>query len=287
MPWEDPSKMTDFSKPTGTHLSASSNPKMDAKQLSRPNISEAHMKSADVLLILDDGAAIPCHSQILSMHSAVLCNMLEDLAASQHHEKVKVPLPNFTQEQCLALLAYLCNNGVSSEGAAFVNHLDAAADLARFAHAYDAPHALRQMQAYLVASMSDQHFSVTSSAGHQHQHGESKSCSPSGRSYDQTVLDWALMADKYDMHELRGHCDRAMAMHWRCYQDRPELLNQMSSSALQRIAKGLNEALFVTAAYHEGSIKEREFPDAHKFIAWGQHEEHEQPTEQFNMFVLA
>ena len=194
------------------------------------------------------------------MHSAVLCNMLEDLAASQHHEKVKVPLANFTQEQCLALLAYLYNNCMSSDGAAFANHLDAAADVAHFAHAYNAPHALRQMQAYLVASMSDQHFSVTSSAGLiGHQQGESKSCSPSGRPYDKAVLDWALMADKYDMHELRGHCDRAMVIYWRCYQDRPELLNQLSSSALQRIAKGLNEALWDTAAIHAGSIKKGSF----------------------------
>ena len=29
-----------------------------------------------------------------------------------------------------------------------------------------------------------------------------------------TVLEWAIMADKYDMQELCGHCERAMAMHW-------------------------------------------------------------------------
>ena len=55
----------------------------DVKQLSLPNVSGDFMKSADVLLVLDDGTAIPCHSQILSLHSAVLCNMLADLASQQ------------------------------------------------------------------------------------------------------------------------------------------------------------------------------------------------------------
>ena len=55
---------------------------VNTKQLSLPNVSEAFMKTADVLLVLDDGLAILCHSQMLSLHSAVLCNMLADLAAS-------------------------------------------------------------------------------------------------------------------------------------------------------------------------------------------------------------
>ena len=51
-------------------------------------------KAADVLLILDGGAAILCHSQILAMHSAVFCDMRSDLV--QHEGKVRIPLPDFT-----------------------------------------------------------------------------------------------------------------------------------------------------------------------------------------------
>ena len=94
------------------------------KQLSLPNVSE-YMKCADVQLILDNRVAIPCHSQILSLHSAVLRNMLADLPASQHSERVKLPLPDFTEAQCSAVLAHLYCNGVSNNGAAFKGHLDA------------------------------------------------------------------------------------------------------------------------------------------------------------------
>lgn len=100
--------------------------------------------------------ALPCHSQTLSMHSAVLCNMLKDLA-SQHNEKVKIPLADFTETQCSALIAYMNAHGVSGTGAAFESHDDAAHDaaaaVARFAHIYDVPHALRHVQVYLTAFM--------------------------------------------------------------------------------------------------------------------------------------
>ena len=93
----------------------------NAKLLTLPDISEAFMKTADMLLLLDDGVAIPCHTQLLSMHSAVLCNMLTDLS-SQSDEIVKVPLADFTEEQCSAVLAYLYANSVSGKGAAFQGH---------------------------------------------------------------------------------------------------------------------------------------------------------------------
>ena len=44
----------------------------NVKQVSLPDVTEAFTKSADALLDLDDGIAIQCHSQILSMHSAVI-----------------------------------------------------------------------------------------------------------------------------------------------------------------------------------------------------------------------
>ena len=68
--------------------------------------SDRYEKCADVLLVLDNGTAIPCHSQILSMHSAVLCNMLARLGRPAQRES-KVPLPDFTEAQCSALLRYL------------------------------------------------------------------------------------------------------------------------------------------------------------------------------------
>ena len=127
----------------------------NAKQLTLANISEAYMKTADVLLVLDDGVAILCHSQILSKHSAVFCNMFSDLA--QHEGKVKIPLPGFSEAQCSALLTYLYSNGLTSSGVAFATqgraHLDAAGVVARFAHTYDAPHVLRHVEAYLTAFM--------------------------------------------------------------------------------------------------------------------------------------
>ena len=89
-----------------------------AKQLTLPDITEAFMSTADVLLVLDDGTAIKCHSQILSMHSAVLCNMVADLR-SQQNEMIKIPLADFTEAQCSALLTYMYCHGVSSKGAAF------------------------------------------------------------------------------------------------------------------------------------------------------------------------
>ena len=76
-----------------------------AKQLTPPKMSEAFMESADVLLLLDDGLAVPCHSHILSLHSAVLCNLLKE-SPRQHEGKVRLPLADFTEAQCSALLNY-------------------------------------------------------------------------------------------------------------------------------------------------------------------------------------
>ena len=63
-----------------------------ARELSLLNVSKEFMKSADVLLVLDNGMAILCHSQILSLHSAVLRNMLADLPAKEQDERLKIPL---------------------------------------------------------------------------------------------------------------------------------------------------------------------------------------------------
>ena len=77
--------------------------------------------------------------------------MLSDLASSQHIDTVKVPLADFTEAQCPALLAYLYNNGVSNKGAAFADKesqgLDTALAVARFANTHEAPHAFRHFDA--------------------------------------------------------------------------------------------------------------------------------------------
>ena len=75
-------------------------------QVQLPNVSLRHMASADMLLILDNKVGVLCHSQILSLHSTVICNMLADLAGG-HAERIKFPLPEFTESQCSALLTYL------------------------------------------------------------------------------------------------------------------------------------------------------------------------------------
>ena len=176
----------------------------NGKQLSLPGASEAFMKTADVLLVLDDGMAILCHSQILSLNSAVLCNMLADLGPSQHNEKVKVPLADFTEAQCMALLKYLYDHSVPNGGAAFKYHnsasLEAAVAVARFAHTHDAPHALRQVQAYLTGFV-ESHFK------------SKKDSELIWETRGKDVLASAIMADKFNMRELCGQCERAMVMH--------------------------------------------------------------------------
>ena len=80
----------------------------NVKQWSLTNASQRFLNSADVLLVLDNGVAYPCHSQILSLRSAIICKMLEDLAIQheQHDKKVRTPLADFTEAQCSQLLAY-------------------------------------------------------------------------------------------------------------------------------------------------------------------------------------
>ena len=131
-----------------------------AKQLTPPKMSEAFMESADVLLVGDDDVAVPCHSHILSMHSAALCNALKH-SPRQQDGKVRLSLADFTEAQCSALQHYLCSTSVSCKGVAFEEHnataFDAAAAVARFARTYDMPHVLRHVEAYTAAFL-DSHY---------------------------------------------------------------------------------------------------------------------------------
>ena len=262
----------------------------NAKQLILINMGEAFTKTADVLLVLDSGVAILCHSQVLSTHSTVLSNMFRDVG-SQHDNKVRIPLTDFTEAQCSALLNYLYNCSVSSESAAFASHdaanHDAAAAVARFAHTYDAPHALLHVEAYLTGFM-DERFKCKDSAG------------TTDAPYKETMLAWAVMADRFDMHQLCDHCERAMVMYWDSFQNKPDLVDQLSRGALQRIAKGLNMTLmapidgqwilnFIGSASQRGRAhnladqleefqsSRRKYPDVRDFIAWRQQM---QPTVQ-------
>ena len=186
---------------------------------------------------------------------------LADLPARQHNEKLEIPLADFTE--CSALLGYLYCNGVSCKGAAFEDHSKAARDaataVARFAHTYDAPHALRHVEAYLAAFLDARFRNKTTLA-------LCKSTKTSDIYTWRDVLSWAVMADNFGMHELCGQCERGMMMYWEEYHDAPELVDQLSSSALQRIAKGLSRTLL--------SEREARAPQGHKypsvrdFIAW-------------------
>ena len=77
--------------------------------------------------------------------------------ASMSNERVTLPLADFTEAQCSALLAHLYNHGTTTKGPTFEEHntadLAAAVAVARFARTYDASHALRHVEAYLVAFM--------------------------------------------------------------------------------------------------------------------------------------
>ena len=89
------------------------------------------------------------------------------------------------------------------------------------------------------------------------------------------------MADKFDMHELCGHCERAMVMYWESFQDKPHLVDQLSRGALQRTAKGLNWTLLASTEHPSGNVscsyKEpgkyytpQRYPTVQDVIAWRQ-----------------
>ena len=234
-------------------------------------------KHADVLLVLDDSAAIPCHSHILAMHSAVISNMLADLA-SQPNENIKIPLPDLTADQCLALLEYLNSTGTSYKGPAFEEHkeadLRAALAVARFAHTYDVPHALRHIEAYQTAFMNAQYKTKTSGGMCKRENSELLGCY---NGYlilnDKSLVEWALMAEHFGMHELHNQCEGAMVMHWEWFQDRPNLVDQLSSAALQRIAKGLNKAK--QSPFRFNKLPRSKYPSVRDFAAW---RKEKQPT---------
>ena len=227
------------------------------KHLSVPNVSDDFMKTADVLLLLDSGAAILCHSQILCLHSAVLRNMLADLVASQRTTKrLRIPLADFTEAQCSALLAYFYNCGVSGKGTLLdyddSANYSAAVAVARFAHKYDAPHALRHAEAHLAVMVE-----VWKSRAE-------RSAQQLAGLTDQDVVDLAVMADKFDMHKLCGACERAMMVQWGTFAGYDQVM-QLSVGALKRIATGLHMTLQASL-----EPEERAYPAERDMVAWRQ-----------------
>ena len=67
------------------------------------------------------------------------------------------------------------------------------------------PHALRQLQAYLRACIDERLKSKCC--------GEVTGKPVYGDVFDEDLLEWALMADEVDTHELHGHCKQAMMMY--------------------------------------------------------------------------
>ena len=258
----------------------------NVKQMAWPNAQywDRYTRCADVLLILDNGTAVPCHSKMLSLHSAVLRNMLEDLAGQHNDEKIRIPLPCFTEAQCSALLKWLYTGGISSKGAAFGKHVGAAADVVRFAHTYDAPHALQQVEECMIAFVKQrarQCFDEWTLAGAAALEESKLFDRTIGKPPAYTVLEWAIMADKYDMQELCGHCELAMVFYWEQFQAEPDLVDQLSSCTLQRIAKGLSSAL--ATAYGSKRVN---YPGKDDVIAWEQFEAEPDLVDQLNSCAL-
>ena len=101
---------------------------------------------------------------------------------------------------------------MSCKGAAFEEHsaaaFDAAAAVARFAHMYDMPHALRHVEAYMAAFLDKDHNTK----------GEVVTSGGSPFMFRHTS-NWAVMAEKFGMHQVRGYCERDMVMYWEHFQD--------------------------------------------------------------------
>ena len=111
-----------------------------------------------------------------------------------------------------------------------------------------------------------------------------------GAACKRNLLVWAIMADKFGMAELCGHCELALMKFWDCFHASPEA-DQLSSGALQRIALGLNKTLlalraqvnqlsrrdpcFQEAPYHEE--RESQYPGVHEVIAWRQEKQQPKP----------
>lgn len=84
------------------------------------------------------------------------------------------------------------------------------------------------------------------------------------------LIDLHVLSESLDMRELSAQCERAMVMHWDCIDKNPCLVDQLSNSAVHRIASGL---WWVQEEYSGKLVKERiafepEYPDVEDFMKW-------------------
>ena len=159
-----------------------------------------------------------------------------------------------------ALLRRRYAHGVSSKGAAFESYSasarNAAVAVARFAHKYNAPHALRHVDAYLRAFM-DAHYTCKDRSKRQ----EGGCCTAE-------LITWAILADNFELHKLCGQCERTLMVRWDRVQDKPAHYDRLSHGALRRIAKGLHATLL--AEKSAGAKQGWMYPPVSDFIAWRQ-----------------
>ena len=128
--------------------------------------------------------------------------------------------------------------------------------VARFAHKYDAPLALRHVDAYLRAFM------------HTHYTCEDRLKRQKGDCSTAELITWAVLADNFELHELCGQCERTLTVNWKRVRDKPAHFEQLSRGALRRIAKGLHATLLAERC--AGAKQGRVYPPVRDFVAWRQ-----------------
>lgn len=82
---------------------------MEENQVYFAEVSERLVNSCDIVLKLDDGSALPAHSQIIARFSQVFADMLDGgpLAAALGSAKVDLPLSDCSKEDTLTFLSVI------------------------------------------------------------------------------------------------------------------------------------------------------------------------------------
>jgi len=82
---------------------------MEENQVYFAEVSERLINSCDIVLKLDDGTALPAHSQIIARFSHVFADMLDGgpLAGALGSAKVTLPLSDCSKEDALTFLSVI------------------------------------------------------------------------------------------------------------------------------------------------------------------------------------
>jgi len=82
---------------------------MEENQVYFAEVSERLINSCDIVLTLDDGSALPAHSQIIARYSQVFADMLDGgpLAGASGLAKVDLPLSDCCKEDALTFLSII------------------------------------------------------------------------------------------------------------------------------------------------------------------------------------